>query len=81
MVGSMPEVVVVACGGNNICDPSVSPLTVARELFSRFGDRGRVVVFCSVLYRRENGGSTGVIEFHMASRSMRLISYMIQVIA
>jgi hypothetical protein len=57
VLGSLPEVVIVACGGNNICDPSVSPLTVARELFSRFSDRGRVVVFCSVLYRRENGGS------------------------
>ena len=39
----------MACGGNNICDPSVSP-----------PDTGRMVVFCSVLYRMEYRGlSTG----------------------
>ena len=35
----------------------MSPPTVARELFSCFSDRGKVVVFCYVLNRKENEGS------------------------
>ena len=43
------DVVVVLCGGNNICNLSVSPDTIAAELFGRFCGSGSVVVFCSII--------------------------------
>ena len=54
------DVVVVLCGGNNICNLSVSPDTIAAELFGRFCGSGSVVVFCSIIPRREGGGKVPV---------------------
>ena len=54
-----PDLLVVACGGNNICNFNLSPFTVASNLVTRFSDKGKVVIFCSALYRRENGGNGG----------------------
>ena len=37
----------------------MSPITVASYLSTRFSDKGKVVIFCSDLYRREIGGNGG----------------------
>ena len=51
---------VVLCGGYNICNLSVSPDTIASELFGKFCGSGIVVVFCSIIPGREGGGKVPV---------------------